>query len=242
MEQTLSENQKLFVKVRTDLIFGELVAESPCSASIRISGRCRIGAFSYLGRGSEMWDSCIGRYCSIATQVIIGPTNHPTSWFSSHLFVFGSKGPFRNSEEFKRIVRKNPYKENARPTIIGNDVWIGRGAIIKRGVTVGDGAVIGAGAVVSKDVLPYEIVGGVPARHIRFRFSMHTIEQLLALQWWNYDLSAENLANVDFSDVEQTIELFQKLIEQGGLTIFTPQTVTLSSKTSDPGGAIPNSV
>ncbi|MCZ7153797.1 CatB-related O-acetyltransferase, partial [Salmonella enterica] len=86
----------------------------------------------------------------------------------------------------------------------GNDVWIGANVFISRGVRVGDGAVIAAGSVVTKSVRPYEVVGGVPAKHIRFRFEPNVISELLALRWWNYEPAS--LAGVRFDDVRASID------------------------------------
>jgi len=81
---------------------------------------------------------------------------------------------------------------------IGHDVWIGANAVIMRGVKIGNGAVIAAGAIVNKDVEPYSIVGGVPARHLKYRFDKETIERLLKSEWWNLDIS--NFIGIDASD------------------------------------------
>ena len=96
---------------------------------------------------------------------------------------------------------------------IGNDVWIGEGAFIRRGVTIGDGAVIAARSVVTKDVPPYAILGGIPAKLIRFRFDAEVIDKLLQLQWWSYGLSA--LKGVDFTDVGQAISVIDRNIASG---------------------------
>lgn len=87
--------------------------------------------------------------------------------------------------------------------VIGHDVWIGAKATILRGVKIGHGAVIAAGAVVNKDVEPYSIVGGIPAKHIRYRFDEATRKRLLALKWWNYD--CVSFSGVDFSDIESAL-------------------------------------
>ena len=95
------------------------------------------------------------------------------------------------------------------PCHIGNDVWIGRNAVIKDGVTVGDGAIIGTSAVVTKDVPPYAIVVGVPARIIRYRFSPEIIEALLELRWW--DLPLEKIQHLPFNDVPRCVEELRKI-------------------------------
>ena len=153
-----------------------------------------IGDYSYVGRRSSLVMAEIGKYCSIAGGTAIGMGTHTLNNIStSPIFTekYNATGASwcEDSTEF-------PYKQ----VIIGNDVWIGSRAMILGGVTVGDGAVIGAGAVVTKDVPPYAIVGGVPARIIRFRFTQEIVEQLLDVQWWNYSESV----------LKNNILLFQK--------------------------------
>jgi carbonic anhydrase/acetyltransferase-like protein (isoleucine patch superfamily) len=103
--------------------------------------------------------------------------------------------------------------KNAGKIVIGNDVWIGYGAYLARGVTIGDGAVIAAHAVVTRDVAPYAVVGGVPAKLIRYRFVPTLIEALLQLRWWDYGLNA--LDSVHFEDIERAIKQIRGNIEQG---------------------------
>lgn len=120
----------------------------------------------------------VGRYCSIAANVKVFNRNHPMNLKSQHAFFFKTS--------FKKV-SCDPVKYI--PLTIGNDVWIGDGAIICPGVkTIGDGAVIGAGTVVSKDVQPYAVVVGNPARLIRFRFSQEVIQQLMREKWWEKDI------------------------------------------------------
>ena len=140
---------------------------------------CSIGRYSYL-YGTLAVHTDIGAFCSIAPGSSIGDGSHPTNWVStSPVFYYG-----RNV--LKRNFSKNEYQEYVK-TVIGNDVWIGAKCMIKGGVTIGDGAIIGMGSVVTKDIPPYEIWAGNPARCIRKRFDDETIEKLLELQWWNWD-------------------------------------------------------
>lgn len=101
--------------------------------------------------------------------------------------------------------------------------------MVKRGVTVGDGAIIGAGSIVTRDVDPYEIVGGVPAKHIRYRFSPEVIARFLAVQWWKYDFSESEVDRSRYDDPEFTLSTFERLIASGDLPILTPRTVVWSS-------------
>ncbi|MBK4215368.1 hypothetical protein JJJ17_05455 [Paracoccus caeni] len=102
-----------------------------------------------------------------------------------------------------------PTSRNRMQVVIGNDVWIGQGAIIRKGVTIGDGAVIGANSVISRDVAPYEIVMGVPAQSLRYRFDMKTVERLTEAKWWEFSL--ESLDGVPWHDPDAaSIQLLQR--------------------------------
>ncbi|MCG8527242.1 MAG: CatB-related O-acetyltransferase [Opitutales bacterium] len=158
-----------------------------------------IGRASYVSEFARISNAKIGRYCSIGPWVKIGLGNHPgRDYVSTHpafYSVNNKMSPLLHTD-------KNRFIE-ALETIIGNDVWIGANVVLNDGVKIGDGAIIGAGAVVSKDVLPYEIVGGVPAKKIRMRFSEKHIEFLLGLRWWEKDTAWINSHSHMFDDVEK---------------------------------------
>ncbi|WP_342639140.1 DapH/DapD/GlmU-related protein [Vibrio metschnikovii] len=144
------------VKYNKKSVLGSVIVESPVSIGGIVKGKCKIGYLSYIGTNSEIYGGTeIGRFCSIASNVVIAPTNHPVDRLSTHLFAFGNNGPFKGVDEFLRWKRDSPFKQNSLPTIIGNDVWIGRNVVIKRGVEIGDGAIVGAGSVVVKNIPPY---------------------------------------------------------------------------------------
>ena len=132
----------------------------------------------------------IGKYCMIASDVIfiMNGANHLTDAVSTYPFAI-----FGNGWESAMDGKSYPTKGD---TIVGNDIWIGYGATIMPGVTIGDGAIIATKSVVTKDVAPYSIVGGNPAREIKKRFSDEAIEKLLKMQWWNWspEKVTENLA------------------------------------------------
>jgi acetyltransferase-like isoleucine patch superfamily enzyme len=142
--------------------------------------RSTIGDYSYLRDQCQVRNTEIGKYCSIAFGVHTGLGLHPLSPFvSTHPAFF-----LRREANGWRFADRDCHPQ-FKPVKIGNDVWIGLRASIRDGVTVGDGAIIGAGAVVVADVPPYAIVGGTPAKLIRYRFPPDVIEFLLAFKWWD---------------------------------------------------------
>lgn len=154
----------------------------------------KMGAYSYVRSNSRILHvDEIGRYCSIGRDVTLGetPRNHPVDWVSTSLSV------------------SHQYKPELQLTSIGHDVWIGHGAVVMAGVKVGHGAIIARNAVVTKNVEPYQIVGGNPAKAIRYRFDEATREALLQSQWWLYD--REQLCALDFSDCQRFLEQIKEL-------------------------------
>ena len=163
----------------------------------------KMGRYSYVGSGTRITDTNIGSFCSIGGRCGIGGGIHPTNMVStSPVFL---KGRNILNKHFANI-SYNP----SETVSIGNDVWIGEGVCIVSGVNIGDGAVIGAHAVVTKDVEPYSIVAGVPAKFIKKRFDDDTIKKLLELKWW--DLSDEELSNLGDSFANPA-DLINKLIK-----------------------------
>lgn len=208
-----------------------LRAESPSRiAKANVIGDCSVGAFTYLGPAAEVRRATIGRFCSIAANVAIGPAEHPLNWLTSHPVAFDGVRYFDASEEwgcFKDSRRR--FHGNSARTTVGNDVWIGRNAILKQGITVGDGAVIAGGAFVHRDVPPYSIVGGVPARVLRYRFPDETIVRLLRIKWWNWKILPE-VHDLDMSDVDDFVTRFEGLIADRRLEAFLPRTVVIKAE------------
>lgn len=141
-----------------------------------------IGSYTYVGPGARIIYADVGRFCSIAGDSIVGMGSHPIDFISSSPIFYSSS----NSTGQSWIKDNIHYKEYERVKI-GNDVWIGSRAMIMCGVSVGNGAIIAAGAVVTKDVPPYAIVGGIPARIIKYRFTQTIIDSLSESEWWNKD-------------------------------------------------------
>lgn len=156
-----------------------------------------VGRYSYMGNNCVVVNTRIGSFCSIASNCSIGGGSHPTDKFSTSPIFYSGKNIFRKN--FSQI------KYNAEKTVeIGNDVWIGEKVFIKDGITIGNGAVIGALSIVTHNVPPYAIVGGVPAKIIRYRFDQDTINTLEKLQWWSFD--------------ETKLKQFTKLVEKSAIT------------------------
>lgn len=141
----------------------------------------QMGDYSYITQHCHVVWTTIGKYCSIANSTRLNPGNHPTWRVVQHHSVY-------RAEAYDMGEDDHPFFEWRKDNWvnIGHDVWIGHGVTVTAGVTIGDGAVIGAGAVVTRDVAPYTVVGGVPARFIKRRFTEAQAEALQAMAWWDW--------------------------------------------------------
>uniref|UniRef100_UPI0040478E3C CatB-related O-acetyltransferase n=1 Tax=Algoriphagus sp. TaxID=1872435 RepID=UPI0040478E3C len=139
-----------------------------------------LGRHTYVQKRTTIVNAEIGKFCSIASYVSIGPGIHRIDGVSTHPSFF-----LKNTPLLKSFVNIDSF-ESSKKSIIGHDVWIGENVIVLDGVKIGNGAIIAAGAVVTKDVEPYAVVGGVPAKHIKYRFDLNTIDLLQKCEWWNY--------------------------------------------------------
>ena len=172
---------------------------------------CTVGRMTYIGSRCTFVSTDIGSFCSIAADVRIIAGEHPANtWISTHPAFYSSNCvtgvSFTTANKYNEIKYVN--EERRRIVSIGNDVWIGFGVRILNGVHIGDGAIIATSAVVTKDVEPYAIVGGVPAKKIGQRFNDQEISFLLDHKWWNKDLEwIKNNAHA-FEEIEKYKKLF----------------------------------
>lgn len=188
----------------------DLKFEPPCGIkSCNLERYVKIGAYSYAVSG-YLFAVNIGRYCSFGENVQIGRQDHPTNWLSTSPFTYMKSGDIlSSSSNFTNVTLTDipNYGEaptHLKTTNIGNDVWIGHGAFIKPGLTIGTGAIIAAYAVVVKDVPAYAIVGGNPAKVLKYRFDEDTINKLLKSEWWL--LSPKELATYQLNKIDECID------------------------------------
>lgn len=194
-------------------LFATIDNLSHISRKAKVYGRTHIaestiGAYSYVGRYSRIVHADVGKFCSIASETKIGMSTHTLDKLSTSPVFTEAKNATKHS--WVNISTTNPYKH----VTVGNDVWIGVRAMIMGGNTIGNGAVVAAGSIVTKDVPPYAVVAGVPAKVIRYRFPQKTIERLEALQWWNLpdDILIENI--VLFQSNEIDIDAVERIVKE----------------------------
>lgn len=180
-------------------IRGSLIFEP----SVRIYGRvcvsnCQIGANSYINENSNVSNARIGRYCSIGSNVNIGLLKHPIDWVTTSSFTYENIGL---APHWKQSPINLSFSNNSSLVIIEDDVWIGFGVTVaaSKPINIGRGCIIAAGSILTQDVQPYSIVGGNPAKHIKYRFSKDVIDELQASGWWYYDHVRFALENPHFT-------------------------------------------
>ena len=194
------------------IAFSARVEYSTVSKNAKVWGKSKLfhsslGDYSYVGRHSRLIYADVGKFCSIGGTVNVGMGTHTLNKLStSPIFTEAHNS---TKHQWTNVSSDNPY----RRVKVGNDVWIGNRALIMGGVTIGDGAVVGAGAIVTKDVPPYSIVVGVPAKVRRYRFSSDIIEYLEKVQWWNIDseilkrkIDLFQKDNIDITDLESLLD------------------------------------
>jgi phosphonate metabolism protein (transferase hexapeptide repeat family) len=157
-----------------------------------------LGDYSYIVEDGHVWCAEIGKFANIAAAVRINATNHPMERATQHHFTYRSSNYWDDADDDDGFFA---WRRENKVTI-GPDTWFGHGAIILPGVTVGTGAVVAAGAVVTRDVAPYTIVGGSPAKLIRRRFPEAVAARLLEIAWWDWSHEALRAALADFRNLQ----------------------------------------
>jgi hypothetical protein len=163
-----------------------LVRESSFGAWCEVGPRTKIaessfGDYAYVENDADIIYTTVGKFCSIAAHTRINPGNHPLERVALNHFTYRSSAYGFGDDDAAFFDWRRSHRVS-----LGNDVWIGHGAVVLAGVTVGDGAAIGAGAVVSHDIPPFAIVVGVPAKLLRFRFPPEIVAALQRIAWWNW--------------------------------------------------------
>lgn len=178
-----------------------------------------MGAFSYTNAMLPR-NLIIGRYSSIAHGIKSMGASHPTTWISTSPAFYKNSGAINlYSSDVEAEIKFHKYSDPIKKTRIGNDVWIGANVSIKDGVNIGDGAVVAANSIVTKDVPPYCIFGGVPAKFIRHRFDMEVVSMLMDLKFWKY--SPKDFFDLPVDNPSVFCDLFSKRVESG-LEEFRP--------------------
>lgn len=187
-------------------LFTKIDDKSVISRKARVYGLVQVtdsamGDYSYLGRRSRLIHARVGKFCSISNDCAIGMGTHSLNNISTSSLFTAHKNGTGVSWTNENLFEEHSYVR------IGNDVWIGQRAMVMGGVSIGNGAVIGAGAIVTKDVPPYAIVGGVPAKIIRYRFPDDVIEKLEFSKWWL----------LPDEELKKNMNLFQRPLDKDNL-------------------------
>ena len=171
-----------------------------------------VGRFSKIISASVSY-SDLGAFVSLAPRCNVGGGgDHPLDQVSHHSLFYSTNA---RQHPHLNLASKDKYAGELKKTTIGNDVWVGSDAIVKHGITIGDGAVVAAGAVVVKDVPPYAIVGGVPAKVLKYRHPPELRESLIESQWWNWPIAALQVISDEFDrDTPLTLENFERVKEK----------------------------
>lgn len=198
---------KKFKGKQLQLGLGTMISNTSIGFSVYIGdnndiANSAIGDYSYVNCHARIRNAVIGKFCSIGPGVKIELGSHPIHFVSTHPMFYANNKPFKT---FATHTHFQEYKQ----VVIGNDIWIGEDALILGGVTIGDGAVIAAGAIVTKDVDPYAIVGGVPAKIIKYRFDEKEKKVIQKSKWWDRDHQWLKDNHLLFHDINRFTSYFE---------------------------------
>lgn len=225
---TLAYNTACRFRIGEELFVDKNAKIEPYSGIVTGNVLHTIGTQSYSWSQFQPDTIIVERYSSIAHAVRIMGQDHPYKRFTTSTITFNLYATWVR-EQVKDTPGYSLYTKEVPPpgpTIIGNDVWIGSHAAIKQGVKIGDGAIVGSGALVTKDVLPYSIVGGVPARIIKYRFPEEIIADLLELKWWDYSFTDFYKDMDPETPIEEFIYRIRNEVAAGRLEKHAPQITT----------------
>jgi len=206
------------------------IVVEPFSSMSGRRGFSNCGAFSYMhsafGSGAE-----VGRYCSVAPHSRLIGNEHPLDRISTHPFACRDYYTDWMGRRFKVPSEVPPFEGTDRgPLIVKDDVWIGNATLIRRGITIGHGAVVAAGALVVKDVPPFAVVGGAPAKIIKYRFDEETIARILDVAWWRYHV--RELAGLDVTDIHGFLDELEDRISKGEIREYRPEKLNIAEEIS----------
>lgn len=202
-------------KDQDTLNFNKHIKIEPYCAFLSGRNLWSMGSFSYSWSSLPI-NSKVGRYCSISSNVTVIGTRHPYEWLTTSsatyddTFIIFKKFIEDTGSSFE--TQKLPPSVRKHGLIIGNDVWVGANVVLKKDVIIGDGAVIAANSVVTKDVPPFAIVGGNPAKIIKYRFTEYQIQMLMISRWWDYKFT--DFKNLDIKNIDTFLEKFQGIKNQ----------------------------
>lgn len=203
-------------------------ALEPYVGILRGSTLCSMGSFSY-SYAALSHGLTVGRYCSIAPRLTVTGVRHPHEWLTTSPCTYDRKfAMFDHALQSRGVLLRDclprPTQQALGP-VVGNDVWIGSDVQLGQRVTIGHGAVVASRSVVTKDVPAYAIVGGNPAKVIKFRFPEHLVEQLLSLAWWDFHLA--DLKGIDWREVDKSIDFLRALRDRGDARPYQPEKLVL---------------
>lgn len=210
MSENLPEHSSI---AKSANVSPRVTIEHPIHAAPRVEFHSgSVGRYTFINIDTVIYENVhVGRFSTFARRCQVAGAEHPIHHVTTSFFGISDKWFANDPVACAAVKRRNsPPRSRSRSdrTTIGNDVWIGADALVLKGVRIGDGSVVAAGAVVTRDVPPYAIVGGNPARLIRYRFDEATISELLAVKWWN--LPPAEIAQLPLDDPATAISILQQ--------------------------------